>query len=153
MFNKVEDVISQPDYKHKLVIYSDGNDDYTSVLQEYYNTDVLSYGQKIKHKDGELLIPAIRRRVFGCPAFDDIDTNINESFNSILRGKLARLVRKTKAHTKEKSCLESALFLFQFAWNFMHLNEEKLTPAIMEKQATKVWTWGMFLHAKLTFVD
>lgn len=153
MFNKVEDVVSQPDFKHKLVIYSDGNDDYTSVLPEYYNTDVLCYGQKIKHKDGKELFPAIRRRIFGRPSLDDIDTNSNESFNSILRGKLARLVRKTKAHTKQKSCLESALFLFQFAWNFMHKNEKKLTPAILEHQATKVWTWGNLLHTKIRYSD
>lgn len=145
MFNKVEDVVSQPDFKHKLVIYSYGNDDYTSVLPEYYNTDVLCYGQKIKHKGGKELFPAIRRRVYGCLAFDDINTNANESFNSILRGKLARLVRKTKSHTKE-----SALFLFQFSWNFMHKNEDNLTPAILEHQATKVWTWGNFLHARIT---
>jgi len=151
MLNKVEDVVSQPDYKHKLVIYSDGNDDYTSVLPEYYNTDVLCYGQKIKSKDGKKIFPAIKRRIFGTPCLDDIDTNANESFNSILRGKLARLVRKTKAHTKRRKCLESALFLFQFAWNFMHLNEEKLTPAMLEHQATKVWTWGNFLHAQIRY--
>ena len=64
MLNKVEDVVSQPDYKHKLVIYSDGNDDYTSVLPEYYNTDVLCYGQKIKSKDGKKIFPAIKRRIY-----------------------------------------------------------------------------------------
>ena len=152
MFNQFEDVVSQPDFKHKLVIYSDGNDDYTGVLPEYYHKDVLSYGQKIKHKDGKALFPAIRRRIFGCPALDDIDTNPNESFNSILRGKLARLVRKTKAHSKSKICLEKVLFLFQFSWNFMHKNSENLTPAILEHQATKVWTWGNFLHAKIRYL-
>src|SRR3989344_8951556 len=71
LFNKFEDYVQQPDYKHKLKIYSDGNDDYTSVLPEYYNPDCLCYGQKIKHKDGKKLFPAIRRKVFGNPDLND----------------------------------------------------------------------------------
>jgi len=35
----------------------------------------------------------------------------------------------------------------------MHENEEKLTPAILEKRATKVWTWGKFLHKKLKYLN
>lgn len=153
MFNQVEDVVSKPDSQNKLVIYSDGNDDYTFVLPEYYDTNFLCYGQKIKSKNGKKIFPAIKRQVFGTPSLNDIDTNSNESFNSILRGKLARFVRKTKAHTKKKSCLENALFLFQFSWNFMHKNEKNLTPAICEHQATKVWTWGNFIHTKITDSD
>lgn len=153
MFNKFEDYVRQPDYKHKLEIYSDGNDDYRTVLPEYYHKDCLSYGQVVKHKDGGKLFPPLRRKVYGNPWYGDIDTNSNESFNSILRGKLARLVRRTKCISKEKRELSMALFLFQFYWNFMHECEKKVTPAILEKQAAKVWTWGNFLHAKLTFVD
>ena len=152
MFNQFEDVVRQPDHKHKLVIYSDGNDDYTTVLPEYYNTDVLQYGQKIKSMNGKKVFPAIKRKVFGNPSFDDIDTNINESFNSILRGKLTRFVRRTKAHTKKTTSLKNALSLFQFAWNFMHEISEKVTPAICEHQATKIWTWGNLLHAKLSYM-
>lgn len=84
MFNKFEEYVQQPDYKHKLEIYSDGNDDYTFVLQEYYNHDCLCYGQKIKHKNGEKLIPPIKRKIFGNPNLDEIDTNSNECFNGIL---------------------------------------------------------------------
>jgi hypothetical protein len=153
MFNKFEDYVQQPSYKRRLIIYSDGNRDYETVLPEYYPQDCLCYGQKIKHKHGEKLIPPIRRKVFGNPPLDGIDTNANECFNSVLRGKLMRLVRKTKCHSKEKRMLNAGLFLFQFYWNFMHELHEKETPAILEKQATKVWTWGNFLHTKLTFVN
>ena len=151
MFNKFEDYVSLPTYKNKLEIYSDGNDDYTSVLQEYFHKDSLCYGQKVKSKDGVKIIPAIRRKVLGNPPHYDIDTNTNESFNSILRERLSRLVRKTKDHSKKKFALDNALFLFQFHWNFMDEIRKKLTPAMLEKQATKVWTWGNFLHAKLSY--
>jgi len=61
-------------------------------------------------------------------------------------------VRKTKDYSKDKYALEDSLQVFQFYWNFMYKLDKKLTPAIIEKQATKIWTWGNFLHAKLTFV-
>ena len=151
MFNKFEDYVSHPTHKHQLGIYSDGNDDYVSVLQEYFHKDSLCYGQKVKSKNGVKIIPAIRRKVFGNPSHDDIDTNTNESFNSILRERLSRLVRKSKDHSKTKFQLNNALFLFQFYWNFMHEIDKKVTPAMIERQAAKIWTWGNFLHAKLTF--
>ena len=153
MFNKFEDYVKQPTYKHKLEIYSDGNDDYKTVLPEYYNKDSLCYGQKVKSKDGKKIIPAIRRKVYGNPEYYDIDTNTNECFNSILREHLSRLVRKTKCHTKETYALNNALFIFQFYWNFIHETKKNVTPAILEKQSTKVWTWGNFLHAKLRYLD
>ena len=149
MFNKFEEYVQQPTSKNKLEIYSDGNDDYSTVLPEYFHKDSLCYGQKIKSKNGEKIFPAIKRKIFGNPNQDEIDTNTNECFNTILRNRLSRLVRKTQGITKEKYALNNALFLFQFYWNFIYQREENVTPAILEKQVDKVWTWGMFLHAKL----
>jgi hypothetical protein len=70
MFNKLEDYVTQPDCKHKLVIYSDGNDDYISVIPEYYSKDYLCYGQKVKSL-------GVRRKIFGNPHREEIDTNTN----------------------------------------------------------------------------
>ncbi len=112
MFNQFEEVVRQPDYKHKITIYSDGNDDYTTVLPEYYHPDTLQYGQKVKTKNGKKIFPAIKRKIFGNPSFDGIDTNANESFNSILRGKLSRFVRKTKTHARKKSLWKKRFFFF-----------------------------------------
>lgn len=149
MFNQFEDYVQQPSYKRKIKIFSDGNSDYIPVLQEYYNKDCLCYGQKIKTKNGEKLFPAIKRKIFGNPPLDDIDTNTNECFNTILRNRLSRFVRKTQCHAKNKYVINNALILFQFYWNFMHETQKKMTPAILECQATKIWTWGNFLHSKL----
>ena len=143
--------MQQPDYKHKLIIYSDGNDDYTTVLPEYYNKDCLCYGQKIKTKDGVKIFPAIKRKIFGNPNIDDINTNMSECVNSIFRSRISRMVRRSQCHAKDKYAINYTFALFQFYWNFMHKNEKKLTPAILEHQATKTWTWGNFLHTKLTF--
>ncbi|MEK6949156.1 MAG: hypothetical protein AABX34_02975 [Nanoarchaeota archaeon] len=153
MFNKFEDVVRQPTYKHKIKIYSDGNDDYTTVLPEYYHKDCLCYGQKIKTKDGKKIFPAIKKAIFGTPELWDINTNNVECFNTILRDRLSRLVRKSQCHAKNKYALEDALYVFQFYWNFMHQVHKKQTPAILEKQATKIWTWGSFIHAKLRYFN
>ena len=151
MFNKFEDLVQQPTYKRKLKINSDGNDDYTYVLPEYYNKDCLCYGQKIKTKDGEKVFPAIKKAIYGQPDLWDINTNQVECLNTILRNRMSRLVRKSQCHPKCKFALEDALYLFQFHWNFMHQIQKNMTPAMLEKQATKIWSWGNFLHAKLTF--
>lgn len=151
MFNKFEDLVQQPTYKHTLDISSDGNDDYSTVLPEYYNKDCLCYGQKIKSHNGKKIYPAIKKAIYGNPQLWDIETNIVECFNTILRNRISRLVRKSQCHTKTKFALEDALYLFQFHWNFMHLIHQNQTPAIMEKQSTKIWTWGNFLHTKLSY--
>jgi len=151
LFNKFEEYVRQPDYKHKLIIYSDGNDDYTTVLPEYYHPDCLQYGQKVKSKNGIKIIPAIKRKIFGNPNLNDIDTNAAECLNSSFRNRISRMVRRTQSHAKNRHAIKNTFALFQFYWNFMHQNEEKLTPAIQEKQATKTWTWGNFLHTKLSY--
>lgn len=147
MFNKFKKYVKKPDYKKKLVIYTDGNEDYSSVLPEYYDENYLDYGQKVKSL-------GIKRKVFGDPDLDDINTNVNECFNTILRARLSRLVRKSQCHAKDKYALNSALYLFQFHWNFMHVqHNKKLTPAMIEGISNKVWTWGNFLHEKLKYLS
>lgn len=152
LFNKAQERIGQPDYRHKLTIYSDGNEDYTTILREYYNKDCLCYGQKIKNKNGEKIFPAIKRKIFGNPNMDDINTNAVECVNSIFRSRLSRMVRRSQCHAKNRYAIGNAFALFQFYWNFMHKNTKNLTPAILEQKATKVWSWGNFLHAKLKYL-
>ena len=149
MFNKFEDYVQQPTYRHKLKIYSDGNDDYSTVITEYYNKDSLCYGQKIKSKDGKKIFPAIKKTIYGEPDLWDINTNNVECLNTILRNRLSRFVRKSQGHSKSAYALEDALYVFQFHWNFMHEIGKNQTPAMLEKKATKIWTWGNFIHAKL----
>ena len=153
MFNQFEEYVQQPSFKRKLHIYSDGNDDYKYVLPEYYHEDCICYGQKVKSKNGEKLEEPIRRKVFGNPEHYEIETNSNESFNSILRGKLARLVRKTKCHSKDVIEFKNSMSLFQFYWNFINKGKKKLTPAIIERQTSKIWTWGNLLHARLRYFN
>ena len=143
--------IQLPTFTDRLNVFSDGNDDYTITFPEYIRKDCLNYGQLIKIREKGRVVDKIRKVVFGKLSFDEIETTNVENYNGILRERLSRLVRKTKCFGKRKSRLENALHLFQFYWNFIHPINGKLTPAILEKQATKTWTWGNFLHAKLGY--
>jgi IS1 family transposase len=143
-----------PTREDKLTIFSDGNDDYSTVLLERFQEDSINYGQKIKTKNGMKVFPAIKRIVYGNMNFEDIETNTVESINSVLRDKLSKLHRKTKKIPKNRFSLNSSIWLFKFAWNFIHKRHGKsLTPAMIEKISNKRWTWGMFLHAKLSYIN
>lgn len=137
----------------KLTLYSDGNFDYTAVLPEYFDTTTLNYGQIIKIKEKGILVRKERRIIFGCPKIEDIETVNIECLNTILRNRLSRLVRKTQCHAKDKYKLQDAVELFKFYWNFMKTIDRKLSPAMIEGITSKIWTWGNFLHYKLTFVE
>ena len=139
-------------FTDRLKIFSDGNDDYTFVMPEFFRRDSINYGQLIKIREKGRVVDKIHKIIYGNPSLNEIETTNVENYNGILRERLSRLVRKTKCFGKRRSRLENALYLFQFYWNFMHPIRKNLTPAIMEGQTTKIWTWCNFLHAKLKYL-
>jgi hypothetical protein len=86
------------------------------------------------------------RVVYGDPERGDVETVNVESFNSILRERVGRLVRKTKCFSKKKSRLRCALSVFQFYWDFISEIKRGVTPAMMEKCSTHIWTWREFYY-------
>ncbi len=140
-------------FTNRLKIFSDGNDDYVFVLPEFFRKDCINYGQLVKIREKGRVVDKIHKVVYGELSLDEIETTNVENFNGILRERISRIVRKTKCFGKRVSRLENALYLFQFYWNFMHPLHGNLTPAIQEGQATKIWTWGNLLHAKLRYSD
>jgi len=105
-----------PSPDNKIMVFSDGNDDYTYVLPEYYPETCIEYGQIVKIKGG-----------------------------GNLRERVGRLVRKTKCYSKSKSRLGDAIELIQFYWNFMDVLHDKKTPAIIEMLTDYIWNWDDFL--------
>ncbi len=144
--------LQTPTLTNKLKIFSDGNDDYAFTLPQFFKTDCINYGQLVKIREKGKVVDKIHRKVYGNPETENIETTDVENYNGILRERLSRLVRKTKCHGKKLSRLENAVALFQFYWNFMKPLHKNMTPAIMESQANKIWTWGNFLHAKLSYI-
>src|SRR3989344_8400106 len=83
---------------------------------------------------------------------EDIETTGVENFNGIIRERVGRFVRRTKCYGKKTERVSNALSVFQFYWHFIKPIKEKLTPSILENQATKIWTWGNFFNAKLKYL-
>jgi IS1 family transposase len=129
---------------NKIQIFSDGNDDYTYVLPEYYPETCMDYGQLIKIREGGKVVDKIRKIVYGSPSVDDIETTDVENFNGILRERVGRLVRKTKCHSKKKRALSNALELIQFHWNFMDPLHDNQTPGMLESLSDHIWSWNDF---------
>lgn len=154
LFNDFEDKISKPNPLNKLTIFSDGNNDYALVIPEYFSINCVNHGQKIKTQNGKKLIQPLKKIIYGNFDKNLIETNTVESINSVLREKISKLYRKTKKIPKDKYSLDSSICLFKFAWNFIHKRHKHLlTPAMVEGTTNKFWTWGMFLHAKISYTN
>jgi len=145
MMEKLFYRVELPFPSRKLQIFSDGNDDYTRVLKEYYAVETcVDYGQIVKIKENGKLVRKERRVVFGSPSLEDIDTTDIENFNGILRERVGRLVRRTKCISKREQMLSSAIELIQFHWNFMDPLPGKDTPAMLEGLTDHQWSWDEF---------
>jgi hypothetical protein len=134
-----------PTTDNKIEIYSDGNDDYSVVLAEYYSENCLIYGQVIKIREGGKVVEKIKKPIYGNPDTKKIETTDVENYNSILRERLGRLVRRTKCISKKKAALNYALGFFQFHWNWMDPLPCKKTPIMIENLSDHIWSWNDFL--------
>ena len=107
----------------------------------------LCHGQLIKIKEKGRVVEKKKRRIYGNPDMEDIETTNIENFNGILRERVGRLVRKTKCFSKYKWRLSCAIELFQFYWNFMNKLKRKTSPAMMENVTDHTWSWHeFFIH-------
>jgi hypothetical protein len=138
----------------RIEVFTDGNDDYTYAFPGFFKIKQLNYGQLVKIRDynGRLIGKEIRV-VYGDPDRGEVETVNVENFNSILRERVGRLVRKTKCIAKKKSRLRCALSVFQFYWDFISEIKRGLTPAMMEKCSTHVWTWHEFYYSNVLLTN
>ena len=141
MYSRLE--LPFPD--NKIEIYTDGNDDYTYVLADYYAETCIDYGQMVKIRKGGRVVDKFKRVIYGSPDPSDIETTNVENFNGILRERNGRLVRKTKCYSKRKQKFRCGLTVLQFHWNFINPFRRGVTPAMLEDIAESPWTWNDFL--------
>jgi len=138
---------------NKIEIFTDGNDDYTYLLSDYYANTCINYGQLIKIREKGRVVGKEKRTIYGNPDIANIETANIENFNGILRERIGRLVRKTKCFSKYKRRLECSIHLFQFYWDFMNKFRRGTTPAMMEGLTDHLWTWHEFFYYKLSAID
>jgi hypothetical protein len=134
-----------PSPDRKMDIFTDGNDDYTYVLAEYYPDTCINYGQLVKIKENGKLVGKEKRTIYGSPDPGDIETTDIENFNGILRERSGRLVRKTKCFSKYKRRVCYAVHLFQFYWDFINEFKRDASPAVLEGVTDHMWSWHDFL--------
>jgi IS1 family transposase len=75
----------------RIQFFSDGNDDYTYVLPDYFQRSQLDYAQLVKIRENGTLVGKEKRIVYGSPSSEDIETTNIENFNGILRERIGRL--------------------------------------------------------------
>ncbi len=153
MMVKLFDRTEIPSPANKIELFTDGNDDYTHVLPDYYAENCINYGQLIKIKKKGRVVEKKKRIIYGNPDRENIETTNIENFNGILRERVSRLVRKTKCFSKYKWRLSCAIELFQFYWNFMNKLKRKTSPAMMEDLTNHIWNWHEFFYTQLTITD
>jgi IS1 family transposase len=112
LFEKVFDRIQLPFPDKKIEIFSDGHEDYTNTIPEYYAETCVDYGQVIKIREGGKIVEKIKKVIYGTPNIDEIETTDIENMNSINRERQGRLVRKTKCFSKKKTKLINSYELF-----------------------------------------
>jgi len=131
----------------KIEIFSDGNDDYTYVLPDYYADSCINYGQLVKIREKGKVIGKEKRTICGNPDPGDIGTTDIENFNGILRERIGRLVRKSKCFSKRRWRLECSVQLFQFYWNFINEFKRRTSPAMLEGLTDHLWIWHEFFYS------
>ncbi len=153
MIDKLFMRIELPFPNNKIQIFSDGNDDYVYTLPEYYADTCIDYGQIIKIREEGKVVDKIKRIIFGNPEARDIETTNVENFNSILRERVGRLVRKTKCYSKKKSRLRNAAEILHFHWNFMDRLPKSGTPAMIENLTNHQWSWEEFFYFPVSILN
>ena len=85
------------------VLFSDGNEDYTSTIPEYYAETCVDYGQLIKIREGGKVVDKIKKVIYGTPCIDEIETTDIENMNMVFAAKdWADLLEKQNAFRKRK---------------------------------------------------
>ncbi|WP_292488904.1 hypothetical protein [Methanoculleus sp. 10] len=151
MMDQLYERIALPYPDEKLVIYSDGNNQYEEALNDRYASPCVNYGQSIKIRKQGKVIEKLKRIVIGSPDLSEIETTDIENSNGIFRERIGRLVRKTKCFSKLKCRLEAAVAVFQFYWNFMKEMDGKSTPGMVEGIIDRRITWSVFFHTVIKY--
>jgi len=132
LFEKVFDRIQLSFPDNKIEIFSDGHDDYTNTIPEYYAETCVDYGQVIKIRERGKIVVKTKKVIYGTPKIDEIETTDIENMNSICRERQGRLVRETKCFSKKRAKLINSFELFNFYWNLMDKLTKTETPAMLE---------------------
>jgi hypothetical protein len=81
MIEKLSKRTEHPFPHTKIEIFSDGNDDYTYVLPDYFADTCINYAQLVKIRENEKVIGKEKRTIYGNPDPGDIKTTDIENLD------------------------------------------------------------------------
>jgi len=151
MIYDVASRVKLPNDEERIQFFSDGNDDYTYILPNYFRVENMDYGQLIKIREKGRVVGKEKRVVYCLPGMDDIETTDVENLNGILRERVGRLVRKTKCFPKLKRRLHYAVGLFLFYWDFISEFQRGVSPAMIEELIDRLLTWHDFFYYPINY--
>jgi hypothetical protein len=138
-----------PTRKRRVTIYSDGNKQNISGIENNFPQGCVNYGARKKIRDGQNVIGVVSKIIFGNMSKEDVHITGMDGFCSKLRERISCFSRKARSFAKRKLCIEQRLEIFSVQHNFIE-HEKGVTPAMKEGLIAKALTWEKIFHVKLT---
>jgi len=141
-----------PTRKHKLTIFSDGNKQNITAIQNNFHKSAVNYATKKKVRIDGKIVGVISKIIFGNIPKDQISITQIDGFCSKLRERISCFTRKARSFAKKKTCIEQRLEIFSIQHNFIEKKKGE-TPAMREGLTSKPWTWNDFFNLRLSTLN
>jgi len=141
-----------PTRKRRLTIFSDGNKQNITGIQNNFPQGCVNYAIRKKIRENQKILGIVSQVIFGNVALDKISITHIDGFCSKLRERISCFTRKARSFAKRKIGLEDRLEIFSISHNFI---EKKFgeTPAMKEGITNRIMTWTQILHTRLSYLN
>ena len=141
-----------PSRKRKITIFSDGNKQNRTAIQNTFPQGTINYAIRKKVRAGQKIVGIISKVIFGNISKDQVSITQIDGFCSKLRERISCFTRKARGFAKKKRCIEQRLEIFSIQHNFIEKKHGE-TPAMKEGLTTKPWTWNDFFNIRLSILN
>ena len=141
-----------PTKKRKLTIFSDGNKQNLTAIENNFPQGTVNYAIRKKIRQGQKVVGIVSKIVFGNISKKMISINQVDGFCSKLRERISCFTRKARGFAKKKICIEQRLEIFSIQHNFIETKKGK-TPAMKEGLQNKPLVWSQILHTGLSYLN
>ena len=148
-YEKLASRLRLPTRKRKLTLFSDGNRQNLTAVQNNFPQGALNYAIRKKVRQGQMVVGIVSKILFGCISRNDISINQIDGFCSKLRERISCFGRKARSFAKKKLCIEQRLEIFSIQHNFIETKKGQ-TPAMKEGLQSKPLTWNDFFNIRLS---
>jgi hypothetical protein len=141
-----------PTVKRKITVFSDGNKQNITAIQNNFPQGAINYGVRKKVKINQKIVGVINTILIGSVNKDEIAINNIDGFCSKLRERISCFTRKARSFAKRKQCIEERLEIFSIQHNFIE-QEKHETPAMKEGIISQPLTWNTFFQKRLSILN